>query len=103
MVTFSFGKGTTFAITIAITITTANGKGTTFTIAIAFGVFQMKNDLAQDITNKIISLLQREDHASYLEGWLSVLKSDKRFIFKAASAAAKAVALLVGEAEETSL
>lgn len=38
-----------------------------------------------------------EGHASYLEGWLSVLKSDKRFIFRAASAAAKAVAFLVGE------
>lgn len=38
-----------------------------------------------------------EGHASYLESWLSVLKADKRFIFKAASAAAKAVALLVGE------
>ena len=44
-----------------------------------------------------------EGHASYLESWLSVLKSDKRFIFRAASAAAKAVALLVGETEETSL
>jgi len=38
-----------------------------------------------------------EGHASYLEGWLSALKSDKRFIFKASSCASKAVALLVGE------
>jgi antirestriction protein ArdC len=38
-----------------------------------------------------------EGHASYLEGWLSALKSDKRFIFKASSCASKAIALLVGE------
>ena len=38
-----------------------------------------------------------EGHASYLEGWLSVLKSDKRFIFKASSCASKAVALLTGD------
>lgn len=40
-----------------------------------------------------------EGHASYLEGWLSALKSDKRFIFKASSCASKAVALLVGESD----
>lgn len=40
-----------------------------------------------------------EGHASYLEGWLSALKSDKRFIFKASSCASKAVALLVGDPE----
>ena len=38
-----------------------------------------------------------EGHASYLEGWLSALKSDKRFIFKASSCASKAVALLTGD------
>lgn len=42
-----------------------------------------------------------EGHASYLADWLTVLKSDKRFIFKASSAAAKAVALLMGNNEET--
>ena len=38
-----------------------------------------------------------EGHASYLADWLTVLESDKRFIFKASSAAAKAVALLMGD------
>lgn len=33
----------------------------------------------------------REDHAAYLQNWLSALKSDARFIFKASSAAQKAV------------
>ena len=42
-----------------------------------------------------------EGHATYLADWLTVLKSDKRFIFKASSAAAKAVALLLGNNEET--
>lgn len=42
-----------------------------------------------------------EGHAGYLAEWLTVLKSDKRFIFKASSAAAKAVALLMGNNEET--
>lgn len=42
-----------------------------------------------------------EGHAGYLAEWLTVLKSDKRFIFKASSAAAKAVALLLGNNEET--
>lgn len=42
-----------------------------------------------------------EGHATYLADWLTVLKSDKRFIFKASSAAAKAVALLMGNNEET--
>lgn len=42
-----------------------------------------------------------EGHASYLADWLTVLKSDKRFIFKASSAAAKAVALLMGNPDPT--
>ena len=43
-----------------------------------------------------------EGHASYLAEWLTVLKSDKRFIFKASSAAAKAVALLMGDPDPVS-
>jgi len=38
----------------------------------------------------------REDHASYLEHWLKVLKHDKRAIFSAASHASKAVDFLHG-------
>lgn len=38
----------------------------------------------------------REDHASYLECWLKVLKDDKRAIFTAASHATKAVEYLHG-------
>ena len=33
----------------------------------------------------------REDHAIYIQNWLTALKSDKTFIFKAAAAASKAV------------
>jgi antirestriction protein ArdC len=33
----------------------------------------------------------REDHAAYIESWLTILKSDKRAIFQAASHAQKAV------------
>lgn len=36
----------------------------------------------------------REDHASYIDSWLKVLKSDKRAIFTAASQASKAVEYL---------
>lgn len=43
-----------------------------------------------------------EGHATYLAEWLTVLKSDKRFIFKASSAAAKAVALLLGNPDPVS-
>lgn len=43
-----------------------------------------------------------EGHAGYLADWLTVLKSDKRFIFKASSAAAKAVALLMGDPDPVS-
>lgn len=38
----------------------------------------------------------REDHASYVENWLKVLKQDKRAIFSAASHASKAVEFLHG-------
>ncbi|QDT53007.1 DNA primase TraC [Caulifigura coniformis] len=38
----------------------------------------------------------RDDHASYLECWLKVLKDDKRAIFTAASLATKAVEFLHG-------
>lgn len=38
----------------------------------------------------------REDHASYLEGWLTVLKNDRRAIFSAASHASKACDYLHG-------
>ena len=44
-------------------------------------------DLA--ITGKV-----RDDHASYIESWLQVLKQDKRAIFTAASHASKAVEYL---------
>ncbi len=38
----------------------------------------------------------REDHASYIEEWLKVLKADKGAIFTAASHASKAVEYLHG-------
>ncbi|MEP3480187.1 MAG: zincin-like metallopeptidase domain-containing protein [Fuerstiella sp.] len=38
----------------------------------------------------------REDHASYLQSWLNVLKQDKKAIFTAASMASKAVDYLHG-------
>jgi antirestriction protein ArdC len=38
----------------------------------------------------------REDHASYIAEWLTVLKNDKRTIFSAASHAQKAVDYLHG-------
>ena len=38
----------------------------------------------------------REDHASYIDSWLKVLKQDKRAVFSAASHASKAVDFLHG-------
>ncbi len=38
----------------------------------------------------------REDHASYIETWLKVLKDDKRAIFTAASHASRATEYLHG-------
>jgi antirestriction protein ArdC len=37
-----------------------------------------------------IALEPRADHAAYIDGWLSVLKSDRRFIFQAAAYAQRA-------------
>jgi antirestriction protein ArdC len=42
----------------------------------------------------------REDHAQYIKGWLAALKSDPKAIFKAASAAQKAVDFLEGVKSE---
>lgn len=38
----------------------------------------------------------REDHASYLDHWLSILKADKRAIFQAAAHAQRAADYLHG-------
>ena len=38
----------------------------------------------------------RDDHASYIDHWLKILKADKRAIFSAASHASKAVDFLHG-------
>ena len=43
----------------------------------------------------------REDHASYIDSWLEVLKHDKRAIFSAASHASKAVEFLHGLQQQT--
>ncbi len=42
----------------------------------------------------------RDDHATYIKSWLQALKNDKKFIFKAASQAQKAVDFLHGFANE---
>jgi len=38
----------------------------------------------------------REDHASYINNWLSVLKSDKKAIFTASAKASQAANWLLG-------
>ena len=43
----------------------------------------------------------REDHALYINNWLKALKSDKRFIFSAASQAQKAVDFLFSQQQAT--
>lgn len=43
-----------------------------------------------------LELEPRPDHASYIANWLSVLKSDKRFVFSAAAHAQRAVDYLRG-------
>ena len=43
----------------------------------------------------------RDDHASYIDSWLKVLKGDKRAIFSAASLASKAVEFLHGLQPQT--
>ena len=43
----------------------------------------------------------RDDHALYIENWLRALKSDKKFIFSAASQAQKATDFLFGFQEQT--
>lgn len=45
----------------------------------------------------------REDHARYIHNWLKALKSDKRFIFAAASQAQKAVDFLFSQQQAASL
>lgn len=44
-----------------------------------------------------ISSGTRPDHAQYIDGWLKALKSDKKFIFSAASQAQKAADYLIGQ------
>lgn len=41
-----------------------------------------------------LSVVPRDDHASYLAGWLAILRADKRAIFTAASAASAAAGFL---------
>jgi len=48
-----------------------------------------------------VTATAREDHALYIENWLKALKSDKKFIFSAASQAQKAVDFLFGFQEQT--
>lgn len=43
-----------------------------------------------------ITPVARDDHAHYVQTWLTILKSDRRAIFTAAAAASKAVAYLDG-------
>jgi antirestriction protein ArdC len=43
-----------------------------------------------------IEITPREDHAAYLQSWLKALRNNKKMIFRAASAAAKACAYLHG-------
>jgi antirestriction protein ArdC len=43
----------------------------------------------------------RDDHASYIDSWLRVLKDDKRAVFTAASHASKAVDFLHGLQPQT--
>ncbi len=43
---------------------------------------------------------QLEQHASYIDGWLKILKKDSKAIFKAASLASKAHQYLVGSKDE---
>ncbi|MFC3069407.1 ArdC family protein [Phenylobacterium soli] len=43
-----------------------------------------------------LELTPREDHAAYIESWLEVLKSDRRFIFSAAAHAQRAADFLHG-------
>lgn len=44
-----------------------------------------------------VTSFPREDHARYIQNWLHALKSDKRFIFAAASQAQKAVDFLFSQ------
>ena len=46
-----------------------------------------------------LSTEPREDHAEYIQSWLSVLRADKRAIFTAASKAQQAADYLVKRAE----
>ena len=47
------------------------------------------------LCNEIQISSQMEDHASYLSGWLKILKDDKKAFFKASSAAQKAADYLI--------
>ena len=50
-----------------------------------------------------LSAEPREDHASYIASWISVLKSDNRAVFKAAALAEKAAAYLSAPREAAAL
>ncbi len=48
----------------------------------------------------IVSPEQDEQHAAYIDSWLSAMRGDKTYIFKAATLASQAHVYLMGEVEE---
>ena len=50
-----------------------------------------------------VSSEMRDDHVSYIKGWLEALRNDKQFIFTAASKAQEAVDWMNSQAEEIAL
>lgn len=48
-----------------------------------------------------VATKEREDHASYIDGWLRLLKSDKRAVQKAAAMAQSACDYLLGDTSES--
>lgn len=67
----------------------------------AYAVEELVAELGAAFVGAILGIEPQveEGHAGYIENWLKVLKSDKRAIFTAASAAQKAVDLLCGMQE----
>jgi antirestriction protein ArdC len=56
---------------------------------------------AYTMANLELELTPRADHASYIQSWLRVLKSDKRAIFTAASQAQKAADYLIRQSQHS--
>jgi len=66
----------------------------------AYAFEELVAELASAFVCAGLQIQPENRHSDYIASWLKALKDDKKFIFKAASAASKAADMLQSSAEE---